>query len=663
CGAPQPTTNLLVISIDTTRADRIGVYGHADAETPNIDALAAEGFRFERHMTPVPITLPAHTSLFTGLYPPTHGVRDNGTFFADPSLVTLAEVLRDAGYATAGFIGAFPMVAQFGLDQGFDHYDDDVSSERGPGVGRPSRADIYFDERPAGAVIDATIAHLETLPDDRPFFVFVHVFDPHQPLLPPAPYDVRFRDQPYDGEIAYVDAQLGRLFDAVQARGAWDDTVVVVTADHGEGLGEHGELTHGLLLHQATLHIPLILHGPDVPVGTSRAWSAAPQVFATLTDLLGVRDVPEAERPRGDSLVPRMRNGGEPPAGSPRFTAYFETIAPRTSQGWSQLTGWMKEDWRLIHAPKPELYDLDVDPREEDNQFAGQANIAATLRRELGGFLAAQETRAVADNVSTADAETVERLAALGYLQADPDALQGLDDMLQVEGLLNPRDLIIDVSLFSEAKAAMAAQQWPLARSLWRQVLRRSPNNVNAYRGLALIEGYAENWQGALAELDRGLALQPDAADLLRLKGEIFVERGRPREGIDILTALPTDSIEACTWIGVAYGDLGQAEEARLWYTRGLEIEPDSVWLRLYLANSLAGDGQYDRAETLYRDLIGDRPYFALAYYNYGRLMIDRGAPERARPLLARAADLHPHHAPTRAALQQLDRAPAGSTP
>lgn len=662
CGRDRP--NVLLLSLDTTRADHLGAYGYAQAKTPAIDALAAQGFRFERHLTPVPITLPAHTSLFTGLFPPTHTVHDNGTFYVPPSSLTLAEVLAAEGYDTAAFVGSFPLERRFGLDQGFAHYDDRFYASESDRQRRENPG-LFFDERPAGAVVDAALAHLGRPGQSagQPFFAWLHFFDPHQPQAPPSPFDLEFRERPYDGEIAYVDSQLARLFAELKKRGQWDNTLVILTADHGEGLGEHGELTHAILLHQATLHIPLILAGPGVPVGTTRNWTIATEVFDTVLDLVGA----EAETgpiARGPSLHPMLENGGAPrPQGDP-FTAYFETIAPRTSQGWSQLTAAMRQDLRYVHSPRPELYDLDADPHETTNLIAAQPEAAARLLVELRRFLKATETRTVGDAAGAIDPETVARLAALGYLQSSLDDLRQVDDLLAVEGLTDPKDRVIDINLFSEAKAAMSKGRWQLAESLWAEVLRRSPESVFAYRGLAVLAAMSHDWAKSQAVLDEGLARVPSSADLKRLKGQLLVESGRFAEGLAVLQTMKADSVEAYTWLGVAFQGVGDSERAKEAWRAGLKLDAKSSWLRLYLGNRLAVEGAFAEAEPFYQGLLADHPYFPLGWYNYGRMLIDAGRLAEARPLLTRAAELAPQHAPTQAALAHLaELAPAPEEP
>ena len=280
--------DLLVITMDTTRADRIGCYGYGRAETPHVDELARRGVRFAQAIAPTPITLPSHASLFTGLYPPAHGVRNNGTFALGSNQTTLAELLGAAGYATGAAVGAFVLEARFGLDQGFESYDDTVVP-RARGA-----AEHTFAERRAAAVTDSAIAwlggHLEG-EDRKPFFIWAHYFDPHGPYRPPEPYGERFSGSPYDGEIAYTDAEIGRLLRFIDERGDEDRTLVLLTADHGEALGDHGETTHSILVHDSTIRIPLIFSCPslfdDAYVAGDRVVSLV-DVMPTLLSLLGV---------------------------------------------------------------------------------------------------------------------------------------------------------------------------------------------------------------------------------------------------------------------------------------------------------------------------------------------------------------------------------------
>ncbi|REK04568.1 MAG: tetratricopeptide repeat protein [Acidobacteria bacterium] len=659
CGAPGRSPNLLVITLDTTRADRLGAYGYQAGTTPHLDALAERGAVLERHLTPVPITLPSHTTLFTGRYPPTHTVRDNGVFTVPESELMLAEVLRDRGYATYGFPAAFPLDGRFGIDQGFDLYDDDfLDQDRG----ERDMPGLYFDERPAAEVVRAAISGLEARDPGRPFFAFLHFFDPHQPMQPAPPFDLRFRADPYDAEIAAVDHQIGKLFEYLRAAELLDDTIVLVTADHGEALGEHGELTHSILLHQATLHIPAILAGPGVPEGLrSEEWTSSTQLFATLIELLGLTapDVPLA----GESLVPLLRNEGRRPASMAAFESYFETLAPRTTQGWAQLAAFMRGGWRLVHGPSERLYDLESDPRELADRRAEQQDVAAALRGELRDFLNEHETSSAGAAQQEIDAETQRRLAALGYLQSGESVAVG--DFLDFEGRSDPHDLVIDVALFSQAKAATIAGQRLAAKALWEKVIERSPGNPTAYQGMAQLYSGAGDVGTAIAWAQRGLQRIPESEQLLEMAGVLLIEAKRYQEGIDHLRALPDpeEGVRTITWIAWALRELGEVEQAEEWLRRGLEVAPEDRWLRLYLANLLSRQQRFDEAEELYTEVLQSSPFFALAHFNYGLMLRDTGRTESALRRVARAAALAPSHEPSRRLLSELRRATAGAGP
>jgi arylsulfatase A-like enzyme/Tfp pilus assembly protein PilF len=644
CGRQRP--DVLIVTLDTVRADHLGTYGDSLAHTPHLDALAARGFRFDRHMTPVPITLPSHTTLFTGLTPPAHGVRDNGTFVASAELFTLAELYRDAGWATAAFVGAFPVESRFGLDQGFEVYDDDLPAEglAGPGV--------YFPERPAAAVIGRALRYFESLAEDRrPRFTWIHLFDAHQPLMPPKPWDLRFAADGYRGEIAAIDEQLGRLFAAIEGEGRLDRTLVVVTSDHGEGLGEHGELTHAILLHQATLHIPLVVAGPGVPQGQTSAWTMATQVFDTLAELAGLEA--SADPRRGRSLVPLLERGGERPPDWPRFEAYFETVGPRASLGLSQLTAWMDGDWRLIHGPGPRLFDLGTDPRELDDRFADEPARRAELFSRLAAFLEHEEADPVSAAAREIDAETVAQLEALGYLQRGGDVgLDSLHDMLAVSGLPDPYRLAGDVSLFSEAKAAMAKDDWNRAEGLWRQILVRSPDNSNAVQSLALIAAMRGDMEQAIETLETAIARAPKES-LERLLGSLLFESGRPADAMEILRDLPP-SADLNAWRGRALAALGDLDGAAAQYREGLELAPDHRFLRLYLGNLLARSGELGAARAELEEVVARHPWFGLGWYNLAMVVQRLEGPEAALAFAERAASLMPSHAQSQKLLEAL---------
>ncbi len=374
-GAARPGANVLLVTLDTVRADRVGCYGGAVA-TPALDRLAREGVRFAQASSPAPLTLPAHASLLSGLLPPAHGLRNNGAGAFPADRPTLATALAARGYRTAAFLGAFVLDRRFGLDRGFATYDDEI--ERGPDTAPSLEA-----ERRGDQVVDRALAWLERPGEnDQPFFLWVHLYDAHAPYAPPAPFRERHAGRPYDGEVAFADAQVGRLLAALDRLGLAGDTVVAVAADHGEALGEHGELTHGFFLYEPTLHVPLLLRAPgnfrggtvvETPVGLA-------DLGPTLSGLVeGGLAVAAPEGLAGRDLSAALLAGEEPPAAD----LYAETHYPEVF-GWSRLAALRRREVKYVDAPRPELYDLRRDPGEKTESFrqGGAAGIRRADRRD-----------------------------------------------------------------------------------------------------------------------------------------------------------------------------------------------------------------------------------------------------------------------------------------
>ncbi len=404
CGrATRGPANVLVITLDTLRADRVGSYGHAAARTPVLDALAARGARFAAATTTTPLTLPAHTSLFTGTWPTTHGVRDNTGFYVDDAVTTLAEVLKGRGYRTGGFVGAFVLDARWGIAQGFDHYFDDfdLSEDVGPGL------DAI--QRPGADVVDAATTWLKQ-PGTAPFFAWVHLYDAHTPYAAPAAFARQFpdtRDGAYDAEVAYADSQVGRLLAALDADGRLDNTIVVLLADHGEQLGEHREQSHGFFVYDASVQVPLIIAGPGVTTRVVPDQVRIIDVMPTVLDLAGI-EVPAAVQ--GASLRPALDGQRQ------TLLAFSESWYPRFHYGWSELRAVRDGRYKFIQAPRRELYDVAADPGELNNLAPTEAARADTLERALRA-LVAQTTRAEASKgPQPVDAAAEQRLRALGYV-------------------------------------------------------------------------------------------------------------------------------------------------------------------------------------------------------------------------------------------------------
>ena len=564
-GAPGSAKglNVLLVTLDTTRADRLGCYGHATASTPTLDALAARGLRFTQATSGVPVTLPSHATIFTGFDPPRHGVRNNSEYRLAGAHETLAERLRAAGYDTAAFVSAFVLDARFGLDQGFALYDDRVEAAQGAAFAQGNN------ERRADEVTDAALAWLRR-ERRAPFFAWVHYYDPHATYRPPAPYEARFKDAPYDGEIAFMDAQLGRLLAELDQRKLRERTLVVVLADHGESLGEHGEATHGVFIYEAVMHIPLIVAGPAAvvpkPAVVDGLVSTA-DVTPTLLDLLGVAAKPDFD---GLSLA-RARP-------ERRRVVYLESLLPYLDYGWAPLFALRRAQDKYILAPRPEYYDLAVDPAEKADLHASARGEKRQAVERLATIMRAalEKQPSLSSPSSAQDAEVAERLRALGYVGgAGPEAAGRPADAAAAR-LADPKDMIPVAVAVVEANARLMGGRPQDALTLALDAARRSPRDRTVLQLLGKI--YLR--LGRLKEAEKVLrdftAIRPKS-DVSLLLAQILILDGRLDEAarlLDQAQALDPDH----GGVLIARGDLlakqGKPHEARAAYERAARLDP-----------------------------------------------------------------------------------------
>ncbi len=456
CERPQGLQRIVLITLDTTRADRLGCYGYTGGETPSLDRLARESTLFERAISPVPVTLPAHSSIFTGLYPAQHGVHYNGTFRLDRSYRTMAELLREAGFRTFAVPSSFAVARRFGLAQGFEDYLDPFDEEGGKKVSLDT-------ERAAEDVAARAIEWLGRHAEGR-FFVWLHFYDPHWRYRPPFPFSTRFRDRPYDGEIAYMDREIGKVLDALRADPrAWNRTLLIVAGDHGEGLYDHGEGTHGVLAYQSTLHVPFLIKAPGGRRGSRVADPVS--LVDILPTVLGYAGLPSPEGIAGINLQAAVSGG----ALAPR-ALYLEALSGALNYGWSSLEGIVRGSYKLIDGVDPELYDLAADPGETASLLPGDRSRADEMRQELNEALAAFRTgREEAEPGEHLDAETIERLASLGYV--------GIRGSETESGGPDPKKMIYLERELLEAQVAVAKENWAQALELSEYVLQSDPMN------------------------------------------------------------------------------------------------------------------------------------------------------------------------------------------
>lgn len=540
--AAQPS--FLLVTLDTTRADHLEPYGARGAETPALAALAGEGALFERAYAVAPVTLPTHASLFTGQDPPAHGVRNNGIHALPPTATTLAELLRDAGFRTGAFVSAAVLDRRYGLDQGFEHYDDDLAG------GNP-KAPREVAERPAEATVAAARTWLDALPATERFFLWVHLFDPHAAYAPPPLWAERFRDRPYDGEIAYADAQLARLLE--HPRLGRFETMVMVVGDHGESLGEHGEASHAMLAYDATLRIPWLVRLPQGPRGL-RLQAPVSQVdlLPTALDLLGLGKPGTAQT--GVSLAARLRGTEAEGAAAWERALYAETLVPFYTYGWAPLHALRRGHFKLIEAQTPELFDLEHDPGELADLSTARPAETRALRRELRELVGAAEPPAATD----LDPETAARLRSLGYLSASGAraARRSRPD---------PKTMIEVHRAVERAEQRLWAREFEAAAREFEAVLEKDPENLAALGDLAKAQAELSRLEPARETLGRALALDPQNAALHLTLG--LVERAAGRlepalEAFERALALDPRLFEAEVEAARTLAWLGRGSEA-----------------------------------------------------------------------------------------------------
>lgn len=621
-----PPSNLLLVTIDTLRADRLGAYGYARGKTPRLDELARGGFRFDSVVTPVPLTLPAHASLLTGRYPPSHGIRNNGNYVLPEAEVTLAEVLRERGYRTGAIVSSLVLDRRFGLGQGFQDYDDRLSGGGPAAIFRPR-------EIRAAGVSDKALSWLESA--EEPFFLWIHYFDPHADYDPPEPFRSEFSSRPYDGEVAYVDHELGRVFDGLRVRGREGRTLVAVVADHGEGLLDHGEATHGFFLYETTLRVPLILSGPGVNRGMSDRPASLVDLFPTLLSLLGIAARPE---PQGVDLAPALK--GEAMA---ERELYCETLAPRLDLGWSALFSVRDSRFKFIQAPRPELYDLSRDLSEEKDLAAGEPARAADYAARLKSLSARLHRSGPASAGPALDPEARQALMALGYTGG-----RGEEER---EGERDPKDMKEVLNLLAESESSIRRGDLPEAERRLKLLTARDPSNRAAWERLVMVLRMDGKDSEALEAVEQAVVLKPDnpltlliQAELLRRKGDLDGAETAARRG---LASSPRDAALRVLLAKIALVR-GRTAEALSSLQRVLEDDPGyrPAWVVLAHCRLLSGDGR--GAEEIFRRLIADAPADADARYNLGVLLLERGEKAAAREQFEAALRLQPGHALSR---------------
>ncbi len=607
-GAPareRPPVNILVVTIDTLRADRLG-----RGFTPTLDTLATQSLRFANTRSVAPLTGPAHATIFTGLHPPAHGVRLNGHVLA-ASASTMAQRLKQAGYQTSGVVAAFVLDRRFGFASGFDEYDDAINRD-------PEAVDRLQADRPGSEVTGRSIAALNRLSTDRPWLLWVHFYDPHAPYDPPADARARAGGDGYNGEIAHVDEQVGRLLLAAGARADASRVVTLVMGDHGESLGDHGESTHGMLLTDAALRVPLIIHVPGQPAAVRTDPASLLDVMPTVLALCGQTPGP---------LAGRVLTG---PA-APEAEAYAETEYPVVA-GWSPMQSLVQDRWKLVRAERPRLFDLAADPGETIDAAASKASIVRAMIRRLDAIGTVDAAGAPGARVSP---DTIERLRALGYVS------QAAPPTGPATGIYSG-DMMSDWTAFERAQAFVVQGQASKGLAALAQVSGAHPSSLLFVSTYALALASAGRSAEALVHLRAAVKRWPSHAALYHDLAVVARGRGFVAEALraeDAALAIDSTLASARHGKGLILSESGRHAEAAVEFAEAARVDPTNVVYHSDLGNARRALGDLDAAAQAYRTALARAPQFSNAANGLGAVLIQQGKAAEAVPWLERAAE------------------------
>jgi choline-sulfatase len=635
---PARKPNVLIVSIDTLRADRVGSYGYALAQTPTLDGLAARGLRFAQATTVAPLTLPAHASLFTGTFPTFHGVRDNGQFYVSDDQTTLAEVLKGQGYRTGGFVGAFVLDRRWGIAQGFDTYFDNFDLSK-----YELAAGIDAAQRPGNEVVDRAAEWLRQ-PAEQPFFAWVHMYDPHAPYTAPEAFASRFpatMQGAYDAEVAFTDAQLGRLLDALGD--ARERTIVVVTGDHGESLGEHQEQQHGFFIYDATTQVPLIMTGPGIQPRATTDQVRIVDIMPTVLEAAGVA-IPSAVQ--GQSLMPAAR--GE----RLELLAFAESWYPRYHYGWSELTAVRDGRYKFIAAPRRELYDLQTDPGEHTNLASANPQRVAALERALGEITAKTAGSSKAQAPQPVDPDVEERLRALGYVggsvsprtledrpRGDPKDKIGLYNLLKlagsdsvagrldeavakVEGVLKEDSEVVEAYVIL-GNLHTKNRRMDAAIGAYQRALNLDDRHENAAFALALAYKQTENLGAAEAGFQRVLQMNPRSTKAQWQLADIWMRRGDYKDAEKALSTALASNVDRPAFLlklGESQIQLARHDEAEKSLREALKLKPDLMMANYDLGVLYEARGDTAKAAEAYEAEIKAHPTGYQAHFNLAKI-------------------------------------------
>jgi len=622
-----PKYNLLLITIDTLRPDRLSCYSSEHLKTPQIDSLAGRGFLFTRAFAHTPSTLPSHANILLGATPLYHGVHDNSNFIVREEFLTLAEHLKSFGYSTGAFVGAFPLDSRFGLTQGFDFYDDNY--------GYKDSQEFTYVERKAEVVVEKSINWLKT--EGNPWFLWIHLFDPHQRYYPPQPFRAQYKGKLYDGEVAYVDFALGKLFEYLEQNKLYDKTLVIFTGDHGESLGEHGEPTHGYFAYNSTLWVPLIISFPGIKPGKVEQGVGHADIFPTVCDVLKIEKPPFLQ---GISLLPAVRGKM-----LPKRVLYFESLYPFYSRGWAPLRGFIEGTQKYIDSPIPELYDLKKDFEELEN-LAPKENLIKHQKKleELIKRLSFAEKAAKRKKI---DQEALRKLRSLGYVSS-PQILEkkSFSEKDDLKVLLPYRIKLMD------SVKAYHRRNFEKGILLLKEIIAERKDFDLAYTYLATLYKEQRKMKEAVEVLRQGLKNNPSSYKIISTLGIMLVEAGHYEEAIEILKkGLASIDFDPELWnyLGMAYWSKGNYKGAHDAYQKVLSLDENYPFVfnnlgALYLSQFIKSRKTNDIELSInnFQKAVELDPEYASAYNGLGSAYGQAGDIEGAIRCWEKAVKLKP---------------------
>lgn len=616
----ESNLNVLIITLDTLRADRVGCYGYSKAKTPNLDELAKIGIKFENTVCQAPLTLPSHASLFTSLYPHYHQVRNNGAYYLDKRFKTLAEIFKKREYKTAAFIGAFPVDSRFGLDQGFDVYDDKFREEE--------KFKTFSSERKAEEVF---LSFKEWFLKNfhNKYFIWIHYYDPHLPYDPPSPFKEQFSD-PYDGEVAYSDFYVGEIIDLLKGKDVFEKTLVVIASDHGEGLGEHREIDHGIFLYNTTIKVPLIFCAPQHLPSNKTVSSQVRliDIFPTVLDLLKISISKEVQ---GESLIPYVE-GRE----KKDLVSYIETVHPKEMFRWADLKGIMDGKMKFIDAPRPELYDLEKDPDEKNNIYQKENQIALRMKKELDELIDRFSSKI--SSRRELSSEGIEKLRTLGYIVDSSKKLEKSSD------LADPKDKIEIWYTLQEAIGFQRKGEYKKAEELYQKGIIMEPNCSLNYLFLGGLYIETNRLQEAYEVCKKGVKVLPESIYIHNNLAKVLFQLNKYQEALkecEAILALNNRYFNALALAGFIYRALGETERAIDYFQKAASIEPENKLLLLDYARILATSGRVEEAIEIYNRLKADYPDDYKIYKHLGITYGNTGNLEKSIENFKKVIELH----------------------